>query len=276
MKSYAWSWPILTGVSWLLTSLVATPAQTPTSPTGQEWEQEQNLALNKEPARATFSSFGDLPSALKILPEHSRYWRSLDGQWKFHWVKHPDERPKDFFQPEYDVSTWKEIPVPSSWQCQGYDVPVYSNQRYLFKRDWPRVMGEPPRNYTAFTNRNPVGSYRRDFEIAGGLGRTRGVHQLRRRGFFLLPVDQRSLCRVLQRLALTRRFQHHPLPATRDRMSSRRRYIDSRTDRISNARTCGGSPESFARCRCRQGPHAHPRLLRASPSCDDRSTVMAT
>lgn len=134
-------------------------------PTGNEWEQEQNLSLSKETARATFASFGDLKSALKILPEHSCFWRSLDGQWKFNWVKHPDERPKDFFQPSFDVSGWKEIAVPSSWQCQGYDVPVYSNQRYLFKRDWPRVMGEPPQNFTAFTNRNPVGSYRRDFEI---------------------------------------------------------------------------------------------------------------
>ncbi len=135
------------------------------SPTGHEWEQEQNLALNKEPARATFASFDDEKSALKILPEHSRYWRSLDGLWKFHWVKQPSERPQDFFQPEFDVSGWKEITVPSSWQCQGYDVPVYSNQRYLFKRDWPHVMGEPPTNYTAFLNRNPVGSYRRDFEV---------------------------------------------------------------------------------------------------------------
>lgn len=140
-------------------------AQSPTAPTGHEWEQEQNLSLNKEAARATFASFGDAASAQRILPEYSKYWRSLDGQWKFHWVKQPDERPKDFFQPTFDVSGWAEIPVPSSWQCQGYDVPVYSNQRYLFKRDWPRVMGEPPPSYTAFTNRNPVGSYRRDFEV---------------------------------------------------------------------------------------------------------------
>ncbi|HSK78978.1 MAG TPA: glycoside hydrolase family 2 TIM barrel-domain containing protein [Thermoanaerobaculia bacterium] len=63
------------------------------------------------------------------------------------------------------MSGWKEIAVPSSWQTQGYDVPVYSNQAYLFKRDWPRVMGEPPRHFTTFVNRNPVGSYRRDFEI---------------------------------------------------------------------------------------------------------------
>ena len=147
-----------------LAALSVSPAAL-AQPTGKEWEQEQNLSLNKEAPRATFASFGDLKSALKILPENSSYWRSLDGAWKFHWVKRPEERPVDFFQPDYDVSGWKEIPVPSSWQCQGYDVPVYSNQRYLFQRDWPRVMGEPPASYTAFTNRNPVGSYRRDFQV---------------------------------------------------------------------------------------------------------------
>jgi beta-galactosidase len=156
---------LLVGLMTAMPVVAVETAAIPSQPTGKEWEQEQNLALNKESARATFASFGDVKTALKILPEHSRYWRSLDGQWKFHWVKHPDERPRDFFRPEFDVSGWKEIPVPSSWQCQGYDVPVYSNQRYLFKRDWPRVMGEPPKDYTAFTNRNPVGSYRRDFEL---------------------------------------------------------------------------------------------------------------
>lgn len=157
----------LVGFSGCLACLVSATATqgAPFQPTGQEWQQEQNLALNKELERATFTSFGDVDSALKILPENSRYWRSLDGQWKFNWVKHPDDRPRDFYKPDLDVSSWKEIPVPSSWQCQGYDLPVYSNQRYLFKRDWPRVMGEPPSNYAAFANRNPVGSYRRDFEL---------------------------------------------------------------------------------------------------------------
>lgn len=137
----------------------------PSAPTGREWEQEGNLSLNKEPVRATFSSFADVESALKVLPEHSTRRLPLDGPWKFHWVKRPEERPVDFFKPSHDVSSWKEIPVPSSWQLQGYDVPVYSNQRYLFKRDWPRVMGEPPKEYTSYVNRNPVGSYRRNFEV---------------------------------------------------------------------------------------------------------------
>ena len=137
----------------------------PTAPTGLEWEQPGNLALNKEAPRADFHAFADAASALKLLPEHSAYWRSLDGDWKFHWVKHPDERPRDFHRPDFDASGWKSIRVPSNWQCQGYDVPVYSNQAYLFQRDQPRVMSEPPAHFTTYVNRNPVGSYRRDFEV---------------------------------------------------------------------------------------------------------------
>jgi beta-galactosidase len=140
-------------------------AAAPDAPSGHEWESEQRLGLNKEKPHATFSSYADVESAKKILPEFSQYRVSLDGAWKFHWVKRPEERPVDFFKPGFDVSGWKEITVPSSWQMQGYDVPVYSNQAYLFRRDWPRVMGEPPRRFTTFVNRNPVGSYRRDFEI---------------------------------------------------------------------------------------------------------------
>src|SRR5579872_6912853 len=140
-------------------------AAAPEAPSGHEWEAEQSLGLNKEKPRATFHSYADVESAKKVLPEFSQYRVSLDGAWKFHWAKRPEERPVDFFKPGFDVSGWKEIAVPSSWQMQGYDVPVYSNQAYLFRRDWPRVMGEPPQRFTTFVNRNPVGSYRRDFAI---------------------------------------------------------------------------------------------------------------
>lgn len=141
-------------------------------PTGLEWQQEQNLSFNKEPARAAFASFTDLDSALKILPENSKWWKSLDGEWKFNWAKDPDHRPVDFFKPDYDVSAWKDVKVPCSWQAEGitkegkrFGTPIYCNQPYPFKMDWPMVMGEPPKHYTSYLERNPIGSYRRDFDI---------------------------------------------------------------------------------------------------------------
>lgn len=135
------------------------------SPTGTEWQEEQNLSLRKEKPRASFASFPDLEAAKAVLREKSPFFLSLDGPWKFHWVGNPSERPTDFYKPGFDVSAWKEIPVPSNWQLEGYDIPIYSNQAYTFKRDWPKVMGEPPEDWPAFKDRNPVGSYRRNFTV---------------------------------------------------------------------------------------------------------------
>ncbi len=146
-----------------------------TAPTGREWEQEQNLSYNKESARAWFFSFKSEEDAKKILPWASSRWLSLDSTtaWKFRWSKDPASRPVGFQNPDYDVSGWETIVVPASWQTLGADparkkgwgTPIYSNQRYTFQREWPRVMLDPPKGYTNYNARNPVGSYRRDFTI---------------------------------------------------------------------------------------------------------------
>jgi beta-galactosidase len=91
---------------------------------------------------------------------------SLDGTWKFHWVKSPDVRPVDFYKSDFDVSSWKEIPVPSNWEMQGYGTPIYSNITYPFKRNAPSVTDAPDdHSWTAYGQRDPVGSYRREFTI---------------------------------------------------------------------------------------------------------------
>ncbi|NQV34707.1 MAG: DUF4981 domain-containing protein, partial [Phycisphaeraceae bacterium] len=89
----------------------------------------------------------------------------LNGLWKFNWVKHPDERPRDFHQPTCDVSQWDEIPVPANWQLHGHGTPIYTNIVHPFKVNAPRVMDEPPAEYTSYQQRNPVGSYRTTFDI---------------------------------------------------------------------------------------------------------------
>ncbi|MDR0427428.1 MAG: discoidin domain-containing protein [Dysgonamonadaceae bacterium] len=152
------------------------------APKGTEWESPEDLALNKEQPRAYFFSFQDVESARKVLPENSNYWKSLNGNWKFNWVKHPDERPVDFYKTDYDVSSWDEIPVPSNWNVYGiqkdgslkYGVPIYVNQPVIFRHkvavdDWKGgVMRTPPTDWTTYEYRNEVGSYRRNFEIPRG------------------------------------------------------------------------------------------------------------
>ncbi|MBP8302948.1 MAG: discoidin domain-containing protein [Phycisphaerae bacterium] len=149
-----------TALSWMG---AGSPARAATVP--PEIEDEKVLGIHKEPAHATLMPYKSLREALAARRHASSFCRSLNGPWRFHWVPRPEERPVDFYRPEYDVRAWKEIPVPSNWQVLGYGTPYYRNAGYTFRRDWPRVMGEPPRNWTAYTERNPVGSYRRDFEV---------------------------------------------------------------------------------------------------------------
>ena len=64
-----------------------------------------------------------------------------------------------FEREDYDVSQWHKIKVPGNWQTQGFGTPIYTNIEYPFKRNRPSVTSEPPRDWTAYENRNPVGSY---------------------------------------------------------------------------------------------------------------------
>ena len=116
-----------------------------------DWENPAVLGVNKLPYHATLQ----LPSKWKECKEIV----SLDGQWKFHWSRNPEERPVDFYREDYDVSGWDKITVPGNWQMQGFGTPIYTNMTYPFRRNRPSVTDEPPREWTAYENRNPVGSY---------------------------------------------------------------------------------------------------------------------
>lgn len=157
----------------LMVAAAAPCAALAAAPTGTEWKEPENLSFGREERRTAFSSFDTLESALKILPEFSERTVSLDSDtaWKFKWSPDPASRPVGFEKPEYDVSGWEVIKVPSSWQAYGsngkggWGTALYVNQTYPFARNQPDVMGEPPKDWTSFTARNPVGSYRRDFEV---------------------------------------------------------------------------------------------------------------
>ena len=116
-----------------------------------DWENPAVLGINKLPYHATLQ----LPSKQKECKEIV----SLDGEWKFRWSRNPEERAIDFYREDYDVSQWGGIAVPGNWQTQGYGTPIYININYPFVKDRPRVTTEPPKDWTAYENRNPVGQY---------------------------------------------------------------------------------------------------------------------
>jgi beta-galactosidase len=130
-----------------------------------DWENEQVLHINTEPPRATFVPFATVEEALNGDFTNSPFYFPLNGAWKFHWVGNPDERPTNFFETNFDDSAWTNIDVPSNWEMKGYGTPIYLGSGYPFKIDPPRVTSEPPTNWTAFTQRDPVGSYRKTFEL---------------------------------------------------------------------------------------------------------------
>lgn len=149
------------------------------APAGDEWESPGNLALNKEQPHAYFFRSGMWKVPVRCYRRTAGIGQSLNGDWKFCWSPDPDSRPADFYRPDYDVSAWDVIPVPSSWNIYGiqkdgsqkYGTPVYVNQPVIFQHrvkvdDWRGgVMRTPPSNWTTYKHRNEVGSFRRDFEI---------------------------------------------------------------------------------------------------------------
>lgn len=149
-------------IGFLALSLQGFCANAPIPP---ELENPEILSINKEPHHATLMPYANLQEALAAKRHASSLCIRLNGMWKFNWVPTPEERPVDFYKPLYDVSDWKEIPVPSNWEVHGYGTPFYRNFGYTIQKDFPRLMSQPEPLYTAFKERNPVGSYRRDFNV---------------------------------------------------------------------------------------------------------------
>jgi len=135
-----------------------------------EWENETVFAVNKEPGHATYMPYPSVVSLKKDpafdkpwLESKSEWYLSLNGTWKFNWVKTTEERPLDFYKQNFDTTEWKDIPVPSCWEMVGYGTPIYTNITYPFKNNPPFI--QPQEGYTNEVEVNPVGSYKRDFDI---------------------------------------------------------------------------------------------------------------
>ncbi|MDC1105241.1 glycoside hydrolase family 2 TIM barrel-domain containing protein [Prolixibacteraceae bacterium] len=130
-----------------------------------DWENQFVIGENKLPTHASIIPYDNVSMALDMDENISSRIKSLNGTWKFNWVKSPNERPLDFYQKNYDVSYWDDIEVPSNWQMKGYGVPIYTNKPYPYAKDRPRIMTPVPDNFTKSKYPNPVGSYKRTFTI---------------------------------------------------------------------------------------------------------------
>lgn len=121
-----------------------------------EWENPQILDRGKEAGRSSFLLFSNENELKSKNPQKSELYQSLNGNWKFNIVKKPSERPLDFYAANLNDTNWKNIQVPSNWELQGFDIPIYTNITYPFPKNPPFIAEDY----------NPVGSYRRTFEVS--------------------------------------------------------------------------------------------------------------
>ncbi|MAE83649.1 MAG: beta-galactosidase [Flammeovirgaceae bacterium] len=125
-----------------------------------EWEDPTIYERNKFQGHVDFIAYENDQQARVDDFSESPYFLSLNGTWKFDLVNTPAERPTDFYEVDLDDSKWSDIKVPSNWELEGFGMPIYVNMGYCFPAN-------PPFVDNGF---NPVGTYRRTFEVASDWG----------------------------------------------------------------------------------------------------------
>lgn len=133
------------------------------------WKDVATVAVNKQPPRTAFMTFGSRDGALAGEWERSEWYRPLNGTWKFYYADAYGDLPADIADPDRPTETWSDITVPGNWELQGFGTPIYVNHGFEFCPLDP----VPP----LLPERNPVGVYRREITIPEGwLGRDVYLH----------------------------------------------------------------------------------------------------
>ena len=107
----------------------------------RSWTQPELAGLGRLPARATLYPFPDDASALSRDRTASPWFKSLNGDWRFHLAPRPEAVPGDAASPDFDDSGWDTLPVPANWTMHGHDRPHYTNVRMPFDTPPPTVPG---------------------------------------------------------------------------------------------------------------------------------------
>ena len=123
------------------------------------WKNPRVNQQNREERRANFFAFESEEMARKGDKTLSNRYLSMEGMWRFCFVKDHQNAPKDFFRVDFDDSNWTDFPVPGLFELNGYGDPIYKNIGYAWGTTFE---SNPP--YIGETN-NYTGSYRRTFEL---------------------------------------------------------------------------------------------------------------
>ncbi|MGL4229096.1 MAG: sugar-binding domain-containing protein, partial [Tannerellaceae bacterium] len=149
---------LVSGLLWCSAfSSIAGVAQTKTKEAKPYWQDIDVVAVNKEYPRSSFMTYDNKADALTQKFENSKYYKLLNGTWKFYYVDGYKMLPANITDPTTSTESWSDIKVPGNWEVQGFGTAIYTNHGYEFKPKNPN----PPE----LPESNPVGVYRRDFEI---------------------------------------------------------------------------------------------------------------
>ena len=143
----------------LMTGLFTVLALTAGAQTFQEWRNPEINAVNRAPMHTNYFAFENADAAKKADKKQSTNYMTLNGTWKFNWVKDADSRPTDFWKTDFNDKGWDDLQVPAVWELNGYGDPIYVNVGYAWRNQFQNNPPEVP------TENNHVGSYRREIVV---------------------------------------------------------------------------------------------------------------
>ena len=130
------------------------------------WENPEITNIGRIAPRTSLASFSSAAESLKCHREHSPFFKSLNGSWKFKYTGSPEEAAEEkFHDKNYEASGWDNLEVPSCWQMKGYGKPHYTNVIYPFPVNPPFIPTE-----------NPTGCYVRNFSVIPEMLKNRRVY----------------------------------------------------------------------------------------------------
>ncbi|MDE5882076.1 MAG: DUF4981 domain-containing protein [Muribaculaceae bacterium] len=125
-----------------------------------EWQDPKVNAVNRAPMRSANFAYQKGENALSSQSQkESANYLSLNGTWKFNWVKDATSRPTDFWKKDFNDKGWDNINVPGVWELNGYGDPIYVNNHYAWANFYE---SKPP---IVPTLNNNVGTYRREIKV---------------------------------------------------------------------------------------------------------------
>lgn len=143
----------------IITGLLAAFTIAASAQSFKEWLDPEVNAVNRASMHTNYFAYESADAANRGIMEQSSNFMTLNGNWKFLWVKDADVRPTDFWKPDFNDRGWGDMPVPGVWELNGYGDPIYVNVGYAwrnqFKNNPPQVPAE----------NNHVGSYRREIVV---------------------------------------------------------------------------------------------------------------